>query len=45
MEEVERTMQRNRGENRIWKTRDLFKKAREMKETSHKDGHDKGQKQ
>ena len=33
MEEVEGTMQRNRGKNRIWKTRYLFKKTREMKES------------
>ena len=28
-------MQRNRGKNRIGKTRDLFKKLRDAKETLH----------
>ena len=28
-------MQRNRGKNRIGKTRDLFKKLRDAKETFH----------
>ena len=31
----QRSMQRNRGKNRMEKTRDLFKKIRDMKETFH----------
>ena len=30
--------------NRMGKTRDLFKRIRDAKETFHKDGHNKGQK-
>ena len=32
-------------DNRVGKTRDLFKKIRDTKGTFHKDGHNKGQKQ
>ena len=40
-------MQRNRGNDRMGKTRDLFKKIRDIKASlnSGKDGHNKGQKQ
>ena len=39
-----KAMQRNRGNNRVGKTRDLFKKIRHTKGTFHAEGHNKGQK-
>ena len=40
----QQSMQRNRGKNRMGKTRDLFKKIRVTKGTTFKNGHSKGQK-